>query len=52
MLSANGAPAFLNTTFIATGLTAGTSYTFVVTASNIAGEGSAISASKIAAGRP
>ena len=42
----------LNTTFIATGLTAGTSYTFVVTASNIAGEGSAISASKIAAGRP
>lgn len=42
----------LNTTFIATGLTSGTLYTFAVTATNIAGEGTPTSASKIASGLP
>jgi hypothetical protein len=42
----------LNTTFIATGLTSGVMYVFVVTATNIAGIGPATSAQKIACGLP
>ena len=42
----------LNNTFIATGLVSGALYTFVVSATNIAGTGSSISASKIASGLP
>jgi hypothetical protein len=42
----------LNTTFIATGLTSGVLYVFVVTATNVAGTGPAASAQKIACGLP